>query len=212
MNLLSKKLLHPRSCSSKFSNSSTSEDETSFKFPPNLEQLALTVKEPISKLDLSILPSSTLKKVKITEVTALSGQFPTTLETLDIDIKSTTLSFSAFTSSFLMTLPNLQRVKVAVNRSEKIDLRTMKFPEQLRSLSLHVSFGAASNQTVGGIVLDGFPSKLEFLGLLTMPNSWKGGKSKYKIVVDGRKGETVESMTGKLCLLPFKSLFNICEM
>ncbi|GMG53925.1 unnamed protein product [Ambrosiozyma monospora] len=195
---------------SKFPGSATSENEMSLKFPPSLEQLTLKIKEPISKLNLSILPS-TLKKFKVTEFTTLSGQFPSTLETLVIDLDSSTLSFSEFWSRYLVPLPNLKRVKVSVNRTETIDFRGMEFPEQLYSLSLHASFGAV-NERVGAIVLDGFPSKVEFLGLLALPTSWEGGKSKYKIAVDGSKGETVESITGKLCLLPFKSLFKIYQL
>ncbi|GMG23122.1 unnamed protein product [Ambrosiozyma monospora] len=195
---------------SKFPESATSENEMSLKFPPNLEQLTLKIKEPISKLNLSILPS-TLKKFKVTEFTTLSGQFPSTLEILVIDLDSSTLSFSEFWSRYLVPLPNLKRVKVTVNSTETIDFRGMEFPEYLHSLSLYASFGAV-NERVGAIVLDGLPSKIEFLGLLTMPTSWKGGKSKYKIAVDGSKGETVESITGKLCLLPFKSLFKIYQL
>ncbi|GME76541.1 unnamed protein product [Ambrosiozyma monospora] len=147
------------------SPSSTTSGNTilTFRFPPNLEQLTLTTKELFSNIDLSLLPSS-LRTFKGGRFLVILGKFPLTLVTMSIDVYSNALSFAGFWSRFLLTLPNLKGVTITVNPRERIDFRSMKFPKHLYSLSMHVPITGAVNEVIGGIILDGFPSKLEFWG------------------------------------------------
>ncbi|GME76139.1 unnamed protein product [Ambrosiozyma monospora] len=177
--------------------------ESSLKLSPTIEQLSLTI--TCSKLDLSILPS-TLKKLNVTGFTVLSGQFPTTLEILDIDISLSSLSCSVFWSKFITTLPNLKRLKITGDCTETVDFRKLKFPNQLFSLSLALTIHwkpvpmtpSAYRYTLGGIIVDRVPLKLVYWGLPTKKYMYQ----KYKVTVDGSKGETVKSVTDKLSLEP----------
>ncbi|GMG22662.1 unnamed protein product [Ambrosiozyma monospora] len=194
-------------------------NESRLELPKELKRLSLVIDHPHSTFDLSCLPSS-LQYFRFACFPNFSNQISSSLDTLDVDLISYELSFSEFWQRFISTLSNLRRVKLRYDYRETIDFRHLDLPDHLYSLSLvvffHVSEPEAETDTVcGSITLCSLPSRLEFFGLIPDIGFWSDGvdKLRYRIVVDGNKGETVESIMTKMCLISSGSVhFECCQL
>ncbi|GMG55542.1 unnamed protein product [Ambrosiozyma monospora] len=172
-------------------------DELTFEHFEKLNTLKFDCLNQSGFFNLSIFPKS-LETLDFTTSNAqiLSGSFPLALRTLNIYLSSYDGTLSTFFKS-ITNLTNLATLRIEIPDYLSVDFRDISFPVQLCSFNLKFDYPNvnSSNPTQVGatyIVLDCIPSSLNYFGL---------GLVEHTIVIDGSKGESIDSIRKKLSVI-----------
>ncbi|GME74303.1 unnamed protein product [Ambrosiozyma monospora] len=166
-------------------------DKLSFSHFTNLKKLKFDFLNHTPSFDVSIFPDS-LETLDFTSSKNLTGLFPSNLITLSVDLGSYDESLTYFLNT-ITNLTNLVTLRTRIPEYQPVDLRGVKFPPHLCSFELDLNLSYDSDmdgsdptkEIAPYIVLDEIP-----LNYFRLPQA----DSRHIIVVDGSKGENIESM------------------
>ncbi|GME93760.1 unnamed protein product [Ambrosiozyma monospora] len=180
--------------------------------------------EPDAGFDLTILPQQ-LKHLKLLLFPAISGHFPSTLQSLNIDLTfNKQQPFIEYWDTFVKPLKNLKqfetRVKIpeseagdGVENDIHVDLRNIEFPEFLCSFKLsflckptsQAKFLIGSGKTGAKGTGRGVSDSLVFFGLCCSSELGKGVR--LNVIVDNKDSDienedVLESIKERVTLVP----------
>ncbi|GMG20205.1 unnamed protein product [Ambrosiozyma monospora] len=182
--------------------------------------------EPHSDFDLAILPQQ-LKHLKLLSFPTISGHFPSTLQSLNLDLTfNKQQPFIGFWDTFVKPLTNLKQFETRVKIHEfeagsddgnvngnDVDLRNLEFPEFLCSFKFsflckptsQAKFLIGNGKTEKRGTQRGVSDSLVFFGLCCSSELGKGVR--LNVIVDNRDSDNenkdvLESIKERVTLVP----------
>ncbi|GMG19633.1 unnamed protein product [Ambrosiozyma monospora] len=139
-----------------------------------LRDLSFSANSHNCDFSLSLLPSC--QRLQFEAYTTLSGQFPETLETLEVNLKKYGKSFEHFWDEYITPLKSLYCLKLSIGgETREIDFTNLLFPPNLYSLQLVKDSGKCD------FVFDQLPALL-MEALISCPDSPNDDKSVIKFL------------------------------
>ncbi|GME80335.1 unnamed protein product [Ambrosiozyma monospora] len=136
---------------------------------------------------LSCLPP-TCVSLQLGGFIALSGQFPETLNTLEIYLHDYSKSFDYFWDRFITPLNNLYCLKIYIPEiTETIDFSFLQFPDRIHTFELVRSYGGVCK-----FIFNELPPSMIFVSLRCMASS-----ERNYVVFHNVDDETLKSMKNK---------------
>ncbi|GME76889.1 unnamed protein product [Ambrosiozyma monospora] len=173
----------------------------------SLENLNFHCSTMSTNLDVSIFESP-LKHLNLSSPAMMFGSFPSTLKSLNINLTNYIDTFTQFWLKFITPLSKLTTFKCKFKGEETIDFRKLKIPSNLKSIEL--CFNSVC------IILDQIPENILYFGVFDFCYDEDfgslGSENLFEdfiissIVVDGSKGETVESIQKQIYWFPLEAL------
>ncbi|GMG51822.1 unnamed protein product [Ambrosiozyma monospora] len=158
-------------------------DRLSLETLDSLDSFSFYCDRRVPFSSLSVLPQF-LTSLVLPSFETLSGQFPSTLKSLDVNLNAYKASFSVFWKGLINPLKNLLYLKIIFTNGSKLDFTKLQFPPKILTIVL------TKSRNICMLVFDQLPSSLIYFRI----DCPKTGSFENRINVTNLKGMSMDEL------------------